>query len=395
MTSPERYAVLVENPDTIGKAIALFETSDYLADILVRHPDAVRVFNHPPRSLEPSTAAATRSISDLGLNATSSLALLRKSYREGSFAIAAQDVVSPRPVFLSMRENSRLADRAIQCALRMVQGERSLAVFALGRLGTDEFDIASDADLLFVRAPEADEEEARLDAERLVNALAAYTKEGSVFAVDARLRPHGGEGELVVSAAQVERYLAEEAQPWEALTYTKVRFLAGREDLAPRVLTAVWHQIVEFAARPGFSAAVREMRARLEKSNRYPNSFKLARGGFYDIDFIASYVMLREASLVTGNTLERLEALRNAGLLSAPDFARLRDATLLYRTADHAIRVVTGRARPELPAAEHPRQATETMVNRILGREADQDLQARLRATQEEVREMFTKILRA
>jgi glutamate-ammonia-ligase adenylyltransferase len=395
MTSPERYAVLRENPGAIAKAVALFETSDYLTDILVRHPDAVRVLNQSPQSLEPLPATtAMHSLLDRVFSAANSLALLRKNYREQSFAVAAQDIVSPRPAFLSMQESSRLADRAIQCALRMVQGEQSLAVFALGRLGTDEFDIASDADLLFVRAPEADEDEARLDAERLVNALAAYTKEGSIFAVDARLRPHGGEGELVVSAAQMERYLAEEAQPWEALSYSKLRFVAGREDLAPRVLTAVWHQTVEIAARPGFSAAVLEMRAKLEKSNRYPNSFKFARGGFYDVDFIASYLMLREASLASGNTLKRLEALRE-GLLDAPDFAQLRDATLLYRTADHAIRLVTGRARPELPAAEHPRQAAEMMVNTILGRQAEQNLQTELQKTQEVVRKLFAKIVHA
>jgi glutamate-ammonia-ligase adenylyltransferase len=395
MTSPERHAVLVENPDTIGKAIVLFETSGYLTDILVRHPDAVRVLNQLPQSLGPLPAVTEmQSLVDPALSAANPLALLRKNYRERSFVVAAQDIVSPRPAFLSMQENSRLADRAIQCALRMVQGEQSLAVFALGRLGTDEFDVASDADLLFVRAPEADEDEARLDAERLVNALAAYTKEGSIFAVDARLRPHGGEGELVVSAAQMERYLAEEAQPWEALSYSKLRFVAGRKDLAPLVLTAVWHQIIEIAARPGFPAAVLEMRAKLEKSNRYPHSFKLARGGLYDIDFIASYVMLREASLASGNTLERLEALRE-GLLDAPDLAQLRDATLLYRTADHAIRLVTGRARPELPAAEHPRQAVETMINRILGRQAEQNLQTELQKTQEVVRKLFAKIIRA
>src|SRR5262249_37900775 len=160
------------------------------------------------------------------------------------------------------------------------QAEKSLAVFALGRLGTEEFDIGSDADLLFVRAPEADEEEARLDAERLVHALAAYTKEGPLFAVDARLRPHGGEGELVTTATQLEKYLAEEAQPWEALTYSKLRFVAGRNDVAALLLPLVWHQIVEIAFRSGFSAAVQEMRTRQEKSNRYAGSFKLAAGGF-------------------------------------------------------------------------------------------------------------------
>src|SRR4029077_10722006 len=76
-----------------------------------------------------------------------SLAMLRKNFQQWSFAVAAQDFLSARPASASMKESTQLADEAIRCALRIVQGEQSLAVFALGRLGTEEFDIASDADL--------------------------------------------------------------------------------------------------------------------------------------------------------------------------------------------------------------------------------------------------------
>jgi [glutamine synthetase] adenylyltransferase / [glutamine synthetase]-adenylyl-L-tyrosine phosphorylase len=397
MTGAERYAVLLENPAAAGKALALFETSDYLADVLVRHPDMVRMLNdlprHNPRLISEAESATLFSFDSLACDRHESLAMLRKKFRQWSFAVAAQDVLLPRPASAAMNESTRLADEAIRCALRVVQGEQSLAVFALGRLGTEEFDIASDADLLFVRAPEANDHQARLDAEQLVHALGAYTNDGSLFAVDARLRPHGGQGELVVSGAQLEKYLAEEAQPWEALTYSKLRFVAGRKDVAALLLPSVWHQIVEIGMRAGFSSAVQEMRAKLEKSNRYPNSFKLARGGFYDVDFMASYVMLTHANLVAGNTEERLERLSNAGLLAKPVFELLHQASLLYRTTDHAIRLVTGRARPELSTAEHPRQATEVLVNRILGRQENQDLQSELRATQEQVRQIFLQIV--
>ncbi len=319
-------------------------------------------------------------------------AQLRRRFRASIFSISARDVLAPRAVLNSMRDASSAADQAIHQALQIVNGTKSLAVFALGRLGTQEFDIASDADLLFVRAPEADVDESRLAAERLVHVLAVYTREGPIFAVDTRLRPHGGEGELVVTREQVSRYLEDEAQPWEALTYTKLRFVAGREDMAPAFLTQVWHQIVEMATRPGFAEAVADIRLRLEKSNRYPNSFKLARGGFYDIDFLASYLMLRHASLAQGNTLERLEHLRQQEFLSPSNFELLRDAALLYRTADHAIRLVTGRAQPELPAAEHARQAVEKLVSKILGREAE-DLQAELKEAAEKVRAAFERVL--
>jgi [glutamine synthetase] adenylyltransferase / [glutamine synthetase]-adenylyl-L-tyrosine phosphorylase len=395
MAAAERYAVLLEHPAAAARALTLFENSDYLSDILVSHPRMLSLLDGLPRSNHLSGAERLKlSLGKTGRDLNESLALLRRKFRQASFAHAANDLLFPGPVFASMKESAQLADEAIRSALRMVNGEQSLAVFALGRLATGEFDIASDADLLFVRAPEADEDEARLDAERLVHALSAYTKEGALFAVDARLRPHGGEGELVAAPAQVERYLAEEAQPWEALTYSKLRFVAGRQDVAMFLIAQAWPQIVEAAFRPGFAAAVQEMRMRLEKSNRYPHSFKLAAGGFYDVDFIAAYVMLTQANLVPGNTQERLEQLHEAGLLERPVFQRLLRAALLYRTTDHAIRLVTGRARPELPAAGHQRHAIENMVRRIQGRTEAGDLQSELRKTQAEVREMFLQIVR-
>jgi hypothetical protein len=80
-------------------------------------------------------------------------------------------------------------------------------------------------------------------------------------------------------------------------------------------------------------------------------------------------------------------------LLEPSIFEKLREATLLYRTADHAIRLVTGRARPELPTADHARQATEKIVNGIL-KLALSDLQAELSNTQNAVRAIFADVVK-
>jgi glutamate-ammonia-ligase adenylyltransferase len=396
MTSSERYAALLENPTAVEKAIPLLAASDYLADILVRHPDAIRgldmVFTQQDESPAPELWEKLLSASTDSVHSVRPLDALRRSYRKFSFAIGARDVIAPRPGLQSMRETSALAEIAIGKALKIGGAEDTLAIFALGRLGTSEFDIASDADLIFLRGADSDEDRARAAAEKLIHALAAYTREGLIFAVDARLRPHGNEGELVITPAQLERYLGDEARPWEALSYTKLRFIAGRNDLSFSIPPLVWDKIMSIAARPSFAEAVLEMRARLEKSNRFPHSFKLARGGFYDIDFVASFLMLRGGSPISGNTLERLDQLCRAGLLEQSVFQRLRDATLLYRTADHVIRFVTGRARPELPAAEHARHGVEILINRILGRSETADIQQALEATAGDVRAIFQEI---
>lgn len=399
MTSAERYTTLLDNPRAVERAVALLEASDYLTDTLVRHPDVIRVLNRLPNTAAPPLFEEGQdemfcTVADAH-DAGEKLAVMRQNFRRYAFASGSRDLLYGRAAYDSMRENARIADAAIRCALSVVGGEGALAVFALGRLGTDEFDIASDADLLFVRPQSVNAEDARTTAERLMHALAAYTKEGTIFAVDARLRPRGGEGELVITPEELEKYLSDEAKPWEALTYTKLRFVAGVKDIATQVLPSVHAQIARLATQTNFAQAAIEMRTRQEKSNRFAKSFKLARGGFYDIDFLAACLMLRQTEIEAENTDARLKRLCEAGAMDQDTTAQLREAARLYRTVDHAVRLVTGRARPELPAAEHARQATESLVSRILNRPNGHDLQAELDSTAVRVREAFTRIVSA
>src|SRR5262249_35064481 len=169
LTGADRYAALLENPRRVGRAAALFEASDYLTDILIRHPDAIRALDQIPAegAAGESQARALEELPDARLPArhtTQALAMLRRAFRKCTFEVGAEDVLCPRPAAFSMRMLTRLGEAAIRHALEIEEGQRSIAVFALGRLGTEEFDIASDADLLFVRAPDAGEEQSRLDA---------------------------------------------------------------------------------------------------------------------------------------------------------------------------------------------------------------------------------------
>jgi methylphosphotriester-DNA--protein-cysteine methyltransferase len=54
---------------------------------------------------------------------------------------------------------------------------------------------------------------------------------------------------------------------------------------------------------------------------------------------------------------------------------------------------VSGRARPELPEAEHARAAVEKLVSSILDRDPQQNLQAQLEATAVRVRRIFEQMV--
>ena len=111
----------------------------------------------------------------------------------------------------------------------------------------------------------------------MMEALTAYTRDGTVFPVDARLRPHGREGELIVTPTQLAAYFEDEAKPWEALTYLKMRHVAGDSEIADRALQAVRKGIAQIATRPDFEAELNDVRTRLEHSESGPN-FKTGPG---------------------------------------------------------------------------------------------------------------------
>ena len=398
MTSADRYANLLENPHAVERAFRLFESSDYLTDVLIRHPDVLRALKGvaPPAEgllfkTEPDELFPALELRDTG----EAMANLRRTYRRLIFASGARDVLYGRSAADAMLENSSIADGAIRSALEIAEGGRAIAIFALGRLGTMEFDIASDADLIFVRGPQTDGEKARSIAEKFMHALAAYTREGTVFAVDPRLRPRGAQGELVITPAELAAYLEEEAQPWEALTYTKLRFIAGAGDLAQQVLLPVHERITAMAAESSFAQSVIEMRSRLEKSNRYAHSFKLAAGGFYDVDFMASCMALKAGLTVPEQIGSRLRRLAITDTAARSTLEELQRAAILYRSVDHAIRLVTGRSGAELPSSEHARHAIEVLVNRMMQRPHSQDLQRELDETATRVRVVFNEYLKA
>ncbi|HEV2021375.1 MAG TPA: hypothetical protein VGQ94_02505 [Terriglobales bacterium] len=411
LTSSERYAAVARAPQAVERALQIFAVSEGLTEILIRHPEEIRTLEDLGEGERAAEAArlfpdaqsagaggdpAFAHIATGAAEQGEKMALLRRYSRHRTFAAGARDLAELRPVYESLEELSAAADDAIAAALGMAGAPAQFAVLALGRLGSREFDIASDADLLFLREEKLDARKAARAAEQIVEALAAYTREGTVFAVDPRLRPRGGEGELVVTPANLASYIAGEAHAWEALTYTKLRFIAGSGRLAERAVTAVEQGSARFADDPAFPAAVREMRGKLEKAeSSEPGSFKTGPGGFYDIDFVASYLMVRNRVRLAGNIRERLHGLAAQGHLSDNDCATLDSAAELLRTLEHVVRLVTGRARKSVPASDHARETVERLTRKLLRRDFAGGLEGELTRAFTSVREVYERVLPA
>lgn len=360
---------LTQHPRWIAQATDLFARSDLVAEMLARNPEEIAVL------ADPGLAAYRGPLLSEATGYQEGMAALRIAYRKGIMAtlvrsLASRSVGGTEP-FATFEAFSRLGEEAIEGALRLaardVLGEGDLAnapfaVLALGRLGTREMDVGSDADLVFVvddRLTAEERGEWRRLAERFVHVVSSHTREGLLFPVDTRLRPLGAEGEMLQTAGYLRDYFGSEAQGWEAATYLKARTVAGNRALGAEALGEICHALrVRFREQPGGVAELARQlvhtRDRLEKEGVGPRAkgeFKKLSGGYYDIEYLLAFLFLTRAPEFPepSHPLHQLAALEVTGLLAHSDARTLRSAALLYRGLDHALRVITGRPAHRLP----------------------------------------------
>ena len=409
-STSERYGALIRDQKAIISSLPLFEASEYITEILVRHPEEISAL---PR-IGPGHLSGAAKLFDLASDdtltgrdpvfaylATSNashgekIALLRRQFRHCMFVSGVRDVAEFRPIYSSLAETTAAAEDALAAAFGIAESPRGLAVLALGRLGSREFDLLSDADLLFVCDEKQDRVLLTRSIEKIISALSAYTQEGMVFPVDTRLRPRGAEGELLVTPSQLEEYFASEAQSWEALTYTKLRSICGDPKLGRRTQAASEKLFQRFAADESFPAAVRQMRHKLQQASAPEKSIRTSAGGLYDSDFITSFLLVKHGLRPkTGTLRDRLWRCCGAGLISKADAAVLDHASELCRTVEHVLRLVMGRNSRWLPSAPHARQACEKLTADILCQHFANGLEAELLETFAKVREIYDRVVK-
>jgi glutamate-ammonia-ligase adenylyltransferase len=147
---------------------------------------------------------------------------LRLAYRREVVRIAGRDLASSDPLAELPQiagELADLADATVEAALAVARDEVPgwpkvrLGIVALGKTGGQELNYVSDVDVLYVGEPALDEAgepacssgEAITVATKLVGALtrvcSAYTAAGTIWELDAALRPEGKAGPLVRTLA--------------------------------------------------------------------------------------------------------------------------------------------------------------------------------------------------
>ncbi|MFB7420482.1 bifunctional [glutamine synthetase] adenylyltransferase/[glutamine synthetase]-adenylyl-L-tyrosine phosphorylase [Streptomyces sp. NPDC056121] len=337
------------------RLLGVLGASEALADHLARHPlDWQALVTYEPSDLHPGVEEFERGLAD-AVDPNS----LRVAYRRCLLSIAARDVCGTTDIAQTAAELADLATATLRAALAMAQADAPgdaalcrLAVIAMGKCGGHELNYVSDVDVIFVgeAVDGADEGKAIQAATRLASHMMRIcsdtTVEGTIWPVDANLRPEGRNGPLVRTLSSHLAYYQRWAKTWEFQALLKARPVAGDLELGDAYVRTLSPLVWQAAERENFVPDVQKMRKRVVENipaGEVDRELKLGPGGLRDVEFAVQLLQLvhgrADLSLRSGTTLDALAALADGGYVGRVDAVQLDDAYRFLRTLEHRIQL--------------------------------------------------------
>ncbi|MEU1038945.1 bifunctional [glutamine synthetase] adenylyltransferase/[glutamine synthetase]-adenylyl-L-tyrosine phosphorylase [Streptomyces sp. NPDC005907] len=379
----ELLDTLIASKPLRDRLLGVLGASAALADHLARHPrDWQALVMYEPRDLHPGVEEFER-----GLAEADDPVALRVAYRRCLLSIAARDVCGTTDIAQTAAELADLATATLRAALEIARAAAPddgalcrLAVVAMGKCGGHELNYVSDVDVIFVGEPAdgADEGKAIQAATRLASHMmricSESTVEGTIWPVDANLRPEGRNGPLVRTLSSHLAYYQRWAKTWEFQALLKARPVAGDlalgEEYVATLAPLVWHA----AERENFVPDVQKMRRRVVENipvAEVDRELKLGPGGLRDVEFAVQLLQLvhgrADTSLRSGTTLDALKALAAGGYVGRADAVQLDAAYRFLRTMEHRIQLYRLRRTHLVPEGE----ADLRRIGRSLGLRTD------------------------
>ncbi|MGK5534180.1 bifunctional [glutamine synthetase] adenylyltransferase/[glutamine synthetase]-adenylyl-L-tyrosine phosphorylase [Streptomyces sp. URMC 129] len=350
------------------RLLAVLGASEGLGDQLARHPDewqALVAFESAdlhPGVEEFETALAPATDPDA----------LRVRYHRALLTIAARDITGTTGFAETAAELADLATATLRAALRIASNEAPadaalcrLAVIGMGKCGGRELNYVSDVDVIFVGEPaEGVGEQPALQAAtrlaaRMMRVCSDTTAEGTIWPVDANLRPEGRNGPLVRTLSSHLAYYRRWAKTWEFQALLKARPVAGDLTLGGDYCAAVAPLVWQATERENFVADVQQMRRRVEESlpaAQAERELKLGPGGLRDVEFAVQLLQLvhgrTDPELRHATTLDALAALAAGGYVGRQDAASLDASYRFLRTAEHRLQLHRLRRTHLMPTEE-------------------------------------------
>ncbi len=401
---PAEEKSLLKNEGLLSDILTLAAFSPLLATTILQHPNYISWLKRQRVSVKVrGKDDIIESLARFALvnSQVEPNILLARFRRRELLRIYLRDIRNLGTIVEITEEISNLADAILEYALRQAQqeldnrygipleidkkmrsGQARFCIIALGKLGSNELNYASDIDLLFLYSGDGttSEKGARHSvtnreyfiklAEFVSKLVGGQSGEGAAYRVDLRLRPHGRVGALAVSVHEAVNYYRESAQAWERQVLIRSRACAGEAKIFHSFFDQVKKSV--FSTDETVENALQNVRLSKEKINLEKTSdkgfnVKLGRGGIREIEFIAQALQLAYGGddewLRAPHTLISLSRLADRKLLTETELTELFEAYYFLRRIEHRLQMKNGLQTHLVPNNEEKRFLLARRVN--------------------------------
>ncbi len=322
------WQMIGTQPQVRRALVHLAARSGWACRLLHTHPQWLSLLLQPPT---PDFLAQLKS--DLTLSPT--------SLERYTFALVSHHLLGT----LNRREVtqglSHAADLLVEQAMAAAKVKGVLAV-AVGKWGQGALLPGSDLDFIFFSSTAKGLPAKNRQAAKLLSLLTDYTDEGALFEADARLRPYGTQGEMVLSLDEALSYY-KETDLWEQLVLMSARGIGKAAAPVAQLRETVLGKVKLTEARlDGLRHILR--RTFQEKNGTRPGKrldIKHAPGGLFHLECVAMVTAVRQKRWKNG-PLPALDLLEPTHPHLATAYDTLRKLQLSMRVAaDLPVRTLT------------------------------------------------------
>jgi len=363
-TFPEQLVRLLGASATLGDFLVANPGTWQLLDSPDQHVNVAEWLTNARSTLQASVEGALPA--EFGSTGRSPQDALRLAYRGLLAQLAARDLAGDAAYVEVAAALSDLAVAVLDAGIDIARhdlGARAdgveLGVVAMGKCGGHELNYVSDVDVVFVSGQgEAGSRASTAVATQMMRAVSAQTAAGTIWQVDAALRPEGKNGPLVRTLDSFRNYYERWAKTWEFQAMLKARPAAGDLALGRGLVEAIGPMVWQAADRPGFVEDAQAMRRRvIEHLGDDPErEIKLGPGGLRDVEFAVQLLQLvhgrTDESLRSPTTLTALDALTDGGYIGRDDGASLAEAYRFLRALEHRLQLYRLQRTHVLPSDE-------------------------------------------
>jgi len=189
-------------------------------------------------------------------------------------------------------------------------------------------------------------------ASPIIKTLKEPSRYGILYDMDARLRPDGNKGMLVVSSDRFAEYYTNEAHAWERLALIKARAVGVNSPFAQHMEKVALQLAFDLPLNRDNIDNIETTRQKIVE-HATALDLKKGEGGIAEIEFAMRLLQIRHApdrsELMRGDVPGTLDRLVEVDGLAPEEAAKLLDAYLLFRRIENRIRLQKGRGASNLP----------------------------------------------